>query len=191
MKEALDYCIKNGITISQYALLYLLSTQSEEYALSYVRTVGKFKIDDLKELEYNGYLYPFNEKSVTFNSLKLTSKLKILEISNTFLEDLSKLFVEIFPKGIKSGGYYVKTSYKSCTKKLKKFMEDYPEFTPEVILQATRDYVEDMSTRGYDKMRLAPYFIEKDGISTLWTYCDRIVNPEDTLNEDDPWKIKV
>jgi hypothetical protein len=142
-------------------------------------------------LERKGFLQPFNENDVTFKSLKVTSKFKISETSDESIEELSKLFVDIFPKGIKSGGYYVRTNHKSCIKKLKKFMKDYPEFTPEIILQATRNYVEDMSRNGYDKMRLAPYFIEKDGISTLWVYCDRIVNSEDSLEQDDPWVIKA
>ncbi|MEM4710643.1 MAG: hypothetical protein QXL18_01715 [Candidatus Woesearchaeota archaeon] len=191
MKDILDYCIKNKITVSQYALMYLLSTQTEEYTLEYVRNCGKFNVDELKILVQKNYLLPFDENNITFENLKLTDKFERKITEKISIEELSKKYVELFPKGIKSGGYYVKTNYKSCAKKLKKFLEDYPEFTPEIILKATENYVADMAERNYDKMRLAPYFIEKDGISGLWTYCDKIVNSNNYEHEDDPWKIKA
>lgn len=191
MKEIIDYCIRNKITVSQYALLYLLSTQTEDYTLEYINNCGKFKMEELKDLVSKGYLLPFDENKTTFKDIKVSEKFKS-NLKNTIsIEELSKKYVELFPKGIKSGGYYVKTSYKSCTRKLKKFLEDYPEFTPDIILKATENYVADMAERNYDKMRLAPYFIEKDGISGLWTYCDRLVNSNDYEEENDPWKIKA
>lgn len=83
---------------------------------------------------------------------------------------------ELFPKGIKSGNFYVKTDKKDCFKKLGKFMTNYPEYNKEVILEATKMYVRSCANQGYKYMKLAPYFIYKDDMSALEGYCQQLLN---------------
>jgi len=79
---------------------------------------------------------------------------------------------EIFPAGVNSGGYRYRGDKAEVIKKMIKFVntQDYPL---EQIFQATRDYVERFSLKGYAYMQLAHYFIEKKGVgSTLSAECE-------------------
>jgi len=90
-----------------------------------------------------------------------------------------QLFVDewfdIFPKNIKSGNFYIRTDKKDCLKKLGKFMTNYPEYSKEVILEATKRYVKTCANSGYRYMKLAPYFIYKDNMSMLEGYCQQVL----------------
>ena len=46
-------------------------------------------------------------------------------------------------------------------------MKQYPEYTKEDILDATKTYVEALSHKGYKGISCADYFINKNGISVL------------------------
>lgn len=86
---------------------------------------------------------------------------------------------EIFPKGINSGGYRYKGDKTEVFKKMIKFVNTQ-DYTTEQIFQATTDYVERFSLKGYAYMQLAHYFIDKKGVgSTLAAECE-------ALNEREP-----
>jgi hypothetical protein len=89
------------------------------------------------------------------------------------LDDFVDEFRGLFPKGVMSGGYYVVGDKVSCKRKLNKFLKDY-KYTPEIILEATSRYIETMSKQDYKYMKIAPYFISKDGSSTLASECEAI-----------------
>lgn len=89
------------------------------------------------------------------------------------LDDFVDEFRSIFPRGVMSGGYYVVGDKVSCKRKLKKFLKDY-KYSPEIILEATTRYIETMSKQDYKYMKIAPYFISKDGSSTLASECEAI-----------------
>jgi hypothetical protein len=75
-----------------------------------------------------------------------------------------------------SGGYAVKSGKASCSTKLRTFLKDHKEYTQEIVLQATKNYIEKCKFNGYQYMKLANYFINKDGVSVLETWCDQIVS---------------
>lgn len=83
---------------------------------------------------------------------------------------------EMFPKGVRSGGYLVKGSKGGCVRKMKKFLETHPEYTQDTILQATKAYVNRKGKEGWKFMSLAHNFIEKDNISQLEVECENIVS---------------
>lgn len=86
-------------------------------------------------------------------------------------------FRNIFPKGVTTGGKYVRSSSKDCEKKLKQFIKEY-EFENETILKATEKYVSRYQMQGYKFMKTASYFILKDKVSALADECEM-------LSEDD------
>jgi hypothetical protein len=78
----------------------------------------------------------------------------------------------IFPEGVNSGGYRYRGDKGSCLTKMIKFVNTH-DYTVDQIFQATTDYVERFSLKGYAYMQLAHYFIEKKGVgSTLSAECE-------------------
>ncbi len=66
----------------------------------------------------------------------------------------------IFPEGINSGGYRYRGDKGAVLAKMIKFVNTQ-DYTLEQIFEATRDYVERFSLKGYAYMQLAHYFIDK------------------------------
>ena len=79
---------------------------------------------------------------------------------------------DIFPEGVNSGGYRYRGDKAECIKKMIKFVNSN-DYSIEQIFQATKDYVERFSLKGYAYMQLAHYFIEKKGVgSSLNAECE-------------------
>lgn len=81
---------------------------------------------------------------------------------------------DIFPKGKKSGGYLVRSGLNTCRNKMFKFLKKN-KFSKETIILATKLYVKEMEKVNWSFMQLAKYFIEKDGSSTLESYCEQVL----------------
>lgn len=102
----------------------------------------------------------------------------IIEKHNN-LHDIAEKIRDIFPKGVKSGGYSVRSNVKDLEDKLKKFNKDY-KYSPEIVIEATIRYVNELKKQDYNFMLLSKYFIHKEGKgSTLAEYCDIIINGEE------------
>ena len=79
----------------------------------------------------------------------------------------------LFPSG-KSGGYPIKGSRKNCLKKMVSFIKSYG-FSEDVIMSATNIYISNF--RGnYEYIQNAHYFIEKNNISNLASFCDEVLD---------------
>lgn len=91
---------------------------------------------------------------------------------------------ELFPKGINSGGYRYRGDKAEVIKKMIKFVNTH-DYTIEQIFQATKDYVERFSLKGYAYMQLAHYFIEKKGVgSTLSAECEGLADKSSNKGEE-------
>lgn len=206
MKELLRKLVENDIDFSQYVLLYSLFHGDKRYVEEY----NKLEIYDasqgIQKLIHNGLVAKvavlegtsrytdflrdnlyitklgidrfFKESVSTPSNESILPKYKV-----AWIED----WYDLFPKGIKSGGYYVRTSIKDCDKKMYKFLADNSGFTKDIILEATKRYVEEMKSKNYSMMKLAPNFIYKDQISMLSGACEAYVQGvntnQDTYNE--------
>lgn len=71
-------------------------------------------------------------------------------------------WVELFPKGVKSGGKLLRSDRKICLEKMKKFLKDY-DFPKEVIMGATKDYLSERAEEDYMYTKCATYLIDKKG----------------------------
>jgi hypothetical protein len=183
-----DKLAQYNLSFNQLLILYCVSynrkSTLEEYS-SKVQTLSK---EDFMNLIGNCYLLNKNttDTSIYFSQLEVTNDGQ--KLLNDLLVQRSKSnslpwvleYYELFPKGIKSGGYYIKTDLKGCEKKLLDFLKKNPNFSKENILDATKLYLLEMKQRGYHMCKLAPYFIEKDGISMLAGYCEQVVNKTDS-----------
>lgn len=102
-----------------------------------------------------------------------------LDSNTDNLIKLAEEMRELFPKGIKSGGYPVRSSVYDIADKLKKFMKKHT-YSNEVILNATKQYLRRKESENWNFVQIAVYFIEKNGVSALAAECESLVeNNED------------
>lgn len=144
----------------------------------------------LKQLQSRGYIERdgkeviFTEKAEGLLNKSTKGDLKASSISvDEWIEDYRNLF----PVGVLSGGYPVRGNKQSCITKMniffKKFtIKEYPQYTKEVILEATANYINRKEKEGFKYMQLSHYFIFKDGISNLASECDLLI--EQGLNSE-------
>jgi hypothetical protein len=184
----------NQISFRQYLLLIYLNNQIEESVLN-----NYYKIDPIKKTEIdflldndliiNLEIDDNDNKGYLLSKLKITDNGIILINENqSDFNDFVNEWYNLWPTGIKSGGYYIKTSKLACSKNLKKFFKEHPEYTQEIVLKATKKYLEDMERQSYKYIKLAPYFIYKDSISTLESCCMNYNNIDEV---EDPFKNNV
>ena len=89
---------------------------------------------------------------------------------------LAMRIIDIFPRGIKSGGLPVRDNAVNVEKKIRKFKNDYPQYTDDQIIDAVTKYVNDKKKEGYTYMKTASYLIYKDNVSTLASLIDSITD---------------
>jgi len=88
--------------------------------------------------------------------------------------ELANKIRDLFPVGVKSGGYPVRSSVVDIADKLRKFFKKHKSYTQEQVLEATTKYVNRKKNEGYSYMQKAVFFIEKDGMSTLASEIDAL-----------------
>ena len=109
-----------------------------------------------------------------FNSFTISPE-QIEKAKSLLNNDISwyKEWYDLFPKGIKSGGYYVKSDFIAVCKKLSNFTSKY-DISKDDILKATKTYISVMESKNYVGIQIARNFIEKDGASTLYSYIENL-----------------
>lgn len=58
-------------------------------------------------------------------------------------------WLDLFPVGVKGGSKLLRSDKKICLTKMARFRQDYPEYSGEDIMNATRKYVEEQAERDY------------------------------------------
>jgi hypothetical protein len=158
------------LTIKQFIYLFLLykGKTMEEY---------KDLIDDISDWDMR---YLIQQEYIKVDGV--TIKAKTLDLFEDKHDDFS-FFVEtyrnLFPKGVKSGnGTPIRGDKHGVAKKMEWFLRTYPEYSKNIILEATTQYVKEMSRKmpAYAYMSQADYFIQKDNLSKLAAYCEEYTN---------------
>jgi len=101
------------------------------------------------------------------------------------MEEFCEKYYELFPKGVRSGGYPVRDGLTNVIKKMTQFRKEYSDLTDEDILSATERYVKDKKKEGYAFMKLASHLIYKDRTSTLVGLIEE--NKESKPDEGNKW----
>lgn len=96
--------------------------------------------------------------------------------SNKDIMTLSREYLQLWPQGVKSGGYYVRSGINSIFNKMQRFVRNNPSYGPETILRAARMYIDEKRKENWAYMTLADYFIHKDGSSRLEDYCQAVLD---------------
>jgi hypothetical protein len=182
---------KLELTPNQYFLAKIVAEKDKNVFEKYcqIQNNEDIIINDLYKLYQKGYievdpeetgLYNFDFEGIKVNLFENKKKLS----SNEF-EDFINGWYALFPKGIKSGGYLVRSGKSDCAKKLQKFMKEHPTYTKEIIIQATKNYIIHCKNNGYGYMKLATNFISKDGVSVLEGECENVINKSSNSIEID------
>lgn len=133
---------------------------------------------ELLDLQNRGILTLLNTTTlrISYNETNITLAKKLLDSA----DDTSWIteWLNLWPEGVKAGGYYVKSNEKGVRTKMKKFLTEY-DFTPEVIINATKEFLEDVAHKGNKGIQCAHFFIEKNGVSNLATFCENYLKVPD------------
>lgn len=176
IKLNLDLLEELKISPNQYVFLYLLF-----YNLPINLEISLDLIKDLEEKKFvknqdEGII--IRKRGIDLFDSKLAKR-------NPKMDDFVDKYRELFPAGIKSGGRLIKGDRIGCLNKLKAFKLKYPEFTEEDVLEATKSYLKDKKKTNYDRTICADYFISKEGLSMLASYCENY-----KLEKDKPITIE-
>lgn len=112
---------------------------------------------------------------LTDRGRELVEKIAQIWADNESKDEINiKEWLELFPKGVKTGGKLLRSDAKGCLTKMKTFMKSY-KYSWEEIMSATKAYLDDRAKDDYMYTRAAIYFIGKNGQgSTLAEWCEKI-----------------
>ena len=137
--------------------------------------------------ENTNKLHVFRKYAGLVDSILLQSDKAVPKLSS--IEELTLKLQELFPKEKKpdSNGipkYAYRGNKRDITERLQKFFKLYGQYSYDDVLECTRRYVESFK---YDKtyMKILPYYIIKDGESTLATELENMdCDDASTTNND-------
>jgi len=159
----LDKLNKNKISINEYITLLSVYYKTKDIQIDYTdRKSDYFTLRDKGFLEINGSSVILTPQSIT-----------LLEGRGRDYVQLAISIRELFPKGSKAGKYPWKGTIKSIVEKLKKLDKSHGlnDFSDEEIISAVDKYINRFSLADMDRgMQIAPFFIEKEGNSSLMAW---------------------
>lgn len=161
------------VSIHRFIFLNIVTAEdvSDELVKFFIRESGD--IDYYMYLEARGFIKitgdGLKEVSIRDLGLELIGQSK----SDSIIELANKIR-DLFPVGVKSGGYPVRSSVVDIADKLRKFFKKHKSYTQEQVIEATTKYVNRKKNEGYSYMQKAVFFIEKDGMSTLASEIDAL-----------------
>jgi len=167
----LDHLEKLQISPNQYVILFFL----------FKGWNIKAKKSDVEYLILREFI---KDKQITSEGRKIFNK-NSRKFKKEAIKDFVKSWIQLFPKGIKTGGYPVKSSFNDAlVNKMLNFLESY-DYTEEEIIYATKKYISEKEKEGYQAMKLAKYFIEKQGEgSMLADYCQYVQDNKETIENE-------
>lgn len=178
---------KLEITPNQYVYALLISKGLKPNFMGIMQSQNdeKLVIKDLFKLWQKDYISKEIEDVYTFDfdniKVNIFNNKKEKNYDGSF-DSFCEKFYEMFPKGVKSGGYPVRSGIEGVKSKLKKFVKQYKHYDYETIIKATKNYINECERNGFQYMKTAQYFIFKDDTSTLESYCEKVKNGEDVLD---------
>ena len=188
MNEIFDKLIKAKITPNSYYVLYCcIEKRIPDSFISYAL--------EIKKLQTNNWLnenLELTEKSIIFvkeieQFFNKSKKKTSVNLMGASFIDLIQEYVETFPNKKLSSGKPARVNVKTLENGFRWFFDNYT-YSWEIILSATRKYVNDFEMKNYEYMRTSQYFVRKQNTDKSWdsdlaTYCDMIINGEDEYEE--------
>ena len=167
------------MSVESYMLLWCLRYGKEDLLLDYTRKCYKISTDSLDELVQQEYIKAEKTEDGKYflSTMSLLQKgIALFPEQTGGPDEWIDQWFDLSTKGVKSGGFYLRTDKNACLKKMEKFCKDHPEYTKGIIIGATKKDLDSVRIKGYEYCKLAPYFISKDGMSVLDGYCADLKN---------------
>jgi hypothetical protein len=131
-----------------------------------------------------------NHEVITSETIAISGVDQIKETikDNENVEEWIKEWVDIFPRGIRSGGRLLRGDTPSCLRKMRVFLREYP-YSKDIILEATRKYLQAKEAENFAYTRCAVYFIFRveagsGKISDLATWCEQVEHDQKSGNQN-------
>lgn len=120
----------------------------------------------------------------TSKNINPTEKFKTIFLKSPKDEDFLAFvqsYMELWPKGIKTMGHYIRGDKLDCIKKLRRLFIDNPEISQDRVLEVTRNYIERFQRRNYEGITTSNYFINREGRgSLLMVECEQEESQEES-----------
>jgi hypothetical protein len=142
----------------------------------------------LRELQNSGYI----EENIKISSKgeMLISEVKKLLGAGDKKDYVSRIdeYNLLFPRIKLGSGKYARTNSKTLELSFKWFFNTYP-YTWDVVIEATKMYIDEYTQKNYKYMRTSQYFIRKQDVNKSYTsdladYCEMVVNDVEDESQD-------
>jgi len=157
---------KRDINVNEYLLLFSIYSQQNGRSIDYMERKA-----DYLSLSSKGYI------SIDGAMVNLLPRsLYLIEGIGRDYTQLATDIRECFPKGSKDGKYPWRGTIKSLVDKLRKLDKGHGmgDYANEQIVAVCKNYTDQFNLMTMDRgMQIAPYFIEKDGNSTLMAWLEK------------------
>ncbi len=191
MIKLFDTIVKNNISPNGLYVLYCIENRKKPVSINESFEIRILQADGLLDDDYE----------ITNKAIEIINKIesnyevednKIKKKSGLTNQDKTNivLYRELFPKGNLPSGSPSRSPIKDLEKRFLWFFNNY-DYSWDVIIKATKKYINQYESEGYKFMKTSGYFIYKSGIdktttSLLATYCDMILEGDDdiSLNAD-------
>jgi hypothetical protein len=177
---SIEQLLSYNLDIEQYMLCTALYTGDEIEMRKYIDAFGTLAKSKFEALIERKLIRTVSVNSFIYSNLRLNDDLFLELMGQKSVSEWIHDWFLLWPEGIKSGGYYIRTDEKGCKQKLIKFMKRNPQYGSDIIMNATQRYIFQRSLAGYEYTKLAPNFIELHGVSMLAGECENVLNNRET-----------
>lgn len=159
--------------------LVMVNSESEKDSPHFILTKEGIEVVEYLKGEFTATHQRVDSEVIAVAGVNPSQLEKVIDPND--VESWIDEWIDIFPRGLKSGGRLLRGDKISCLRKMRVFIKEYP-YTREVILQATRNYIESKRSEGFAYTRCAVYFIYRidgsraDKISDLASWCDQAIH---------------
>ena len=98
-------------------------------------------------------------------------------------------WLALWPTHMLSGGYRVSGNTMECKKRMGRFLRNFPSFDKELIMQATKNYLENQEQQGWAYTKKNSKFIFDSETSVLEQECNALLSGEDTAPQSNTFDL--
>ena len=132
------------------------------------------------KMQINGYIKVTGDTSEDIEFRQKFLDLLPIEVKqDSTIESWIDSWRNLWPTGVKSGGYYIKGNKEDLLTKMHKFLKKY-KYSKEQVFEGTTKYLNERKVQGWTYTMCSEYFIEKNNTSKLASYCANIGVKEET-----------
>lgn len=118
-------------------------------------------------IKVNGDIFILKGKALELLEVEPSKEVTTLSTCESWIDD----WINLWPKGVKSGGRPVRAGKSSIVKKMNTFLAN-KKYNTQDIIDCTKAYISNLEASGYKYITCADYFISKSGSSLLEALLD-------------------